>query len=65
MTFPSDLDDAQAMALVKEFGLQIGASAIKPYQWCVISFQEQKAGRSEDLNRAICECVAEIQKDKK
>lgn len=69
-------DDAQAMALVKKFGLIIFKPSSK---WqVVIAEQWNKAGpgisiadpfdlcgESENLNRAICECVARIQLEKK
>lgn len=68
-------DDAQAMALVKKFGLMIFKPSNK---WqVVIAEQWNKSGpgisvadpfdvcgESENLNRAICECVAKMQKAK-
>ena len=54
-------DNAQAMALVKRFGLQIIARLINPFFWCVVDVNENFDAESEDLNRAICECVAKMQ----
>lgn len=50
-------DDAQAMALVKKFRIQID-----PYddQWNV-AIVGKSAALTEDLNRAICLCVARMQ----
>lgn len=53
-------DDAQAMALVKRFGLhQIFEGGHK--RWHVSFNAEDRGVRNVDLNRAICECVAHIQ----
>ena len=56
-------DDAQAMALVKKFGLHVFIHSIK-LQWCAGS---QRIGEnryikvmSPDLNRAIVVCVAQL-----
>lgn len=49
-------DDAQAMALVKKFQLNVN--------WCgdwEVTPQGAGSGESLDLNRAICECVAKMQ----
>ena len=63
-------DDAQAMALVKrvklrvlrcdeEFPEVIGSSGI--HEWHVFDINSENEGfYHEDLNRAICECVAKI-----
>jgi len=60
-------DDAQAMAMVKKFELQIhGFSGKDGREWCVnFPFTETSGFRgyhtfNADLNRAICECVASI-----
>lgn len=55
-------NDAQAMALVKKFNLNI--SRIRPnIEWGVekwgIEYLEQST-YSKDLNRAICECCAKM-----
>ena len=53
-------DDAQAMALVKKFNLWISA----PHglcNWWSVSSDESWAEYAQDLNRAICECVAKMQ----
>ena len=62
-------DDAQAMALVKKFYLDINYimpfSHGDPWAWCVrgtIAGWEKTEGR--DLNRAICECVAKMKEQK-
>lgn len=55
-------DDAQAMALLKRFGLFLGR--FSDGMWCVDSpLQEEQmcSYRNCDLNRAICECVAHTQ----
>lgn len=55
-------DDAQAMALVKKFGLWIthdnGEAVAKP--WCVEGADDSTITYSDSLNRAICECVAKM-----
>lgn len=51
-------DDAQAMALVKKFDLQITGDKMKrvgPFLW------KGPYVTNIDLNRAICECVAKMQ----
>jgi hypothetical protein len=60
-------DDAQAMALVKRFGLSISAhgdSAEIGDHWRVKDYSGRETiglGRSgSSLNRAICECVAKM-----
>ena len=53
-------DDAQAMALVKKFGLFISCGS---KQWWQVSEDDiSYTYGNESLNRAICECVAKIQK---
>ena len=50
-------DDAQAMALIKKFPLEIAA---------ILNTELMAAEyRKIDLNRAICECVANMQKGNK
>jgi hypothetical protein len=53
-------DDAQAMALVKEFNLRIGwfPEPGVAGNWGAYTY-------NADLNRAIVECVAKMQKEKK
>ena len=54
-------DDAQAMALVKRFRLEI---AWNPAGWAVNTWTDLEIpdayAVSDDLNRAICECVARM-----
>ena len=69
-------DDAQAMALVKEFRLNIGeywrstkfSSEVVGWQVEINSRPFQTlpdcTAKHSDLNRAICECVAKRQLDK-
>lgn len=56
--------DAQAMALVKKFHLHIGKTLRTPDepfgQWFV-SKTDKFEVPNNDLNRAICECVAKMQ----
>lgn len=59
-------DDAQAMALVKKFRLSIGFNS----GWGCVKNDENNMLLSgcyhfETLNKAICECVANMQKGKK
>ena len=58
-------DDAQAMALVKKFGLIIEPDGVMPTtEWWVqvwVSDEIRWTGvANKDLNRAICECVARL-----
>jgi len=58
-------DDAQAMALVKKFGLIIEPDGVMPTtEWWVqvwVSDEIRWTGvANKDLNRAICECVAKL-----
>ncbi len=54
-------DDAQAMALVKRFGLHIYINSfIEPNTW-VVSSKVGVAGEDTDLNRAIVSAVAALQ----
>ena len=59
-------DDAQAMALVKKFDLEIG----RPWdRWTVTPVGKQRLNyelhtSAPDLNRAICECVSQMKKAK-
>ena len=53
-------NDAQAMALIKKFGLHIRTQAdITEAYWRVDNGFEEATGN--DLNRTICCCVAKIQ----
>ena len=57
-------DDAQAMALVKKLELGVSPMAAKVLGWEAICWKENKAEHRvvhESLNRAICECVANMQ----
>lgn len=57
-------DDAQAMALVKKFGLGIYREGD---EWGCYKFRPTGPHpdvSNSDLNRAICECVAKMQKAK-
>ena len=60
-------DDAQAMALVKRFGLTCDpAEDVAPFTWrvCVADggdWDNQIISEALDLNRAIVECVAKMQ----
>ena len=60
-------DDAQAMALVKRFRISI-SSVNSEYQTWTTGCGQRISGKScswsEDLNRAICETVAKMQKAK-
>ena len=65
-------DDAQAMALVKRFGLWIErtceANIGDTPTWCVtgdrVSGHTERHCNRTDLNRAIVECVAKMQERK-
>ena len=65
-------DDAQAMALVKKMQLDIRrcheSGHDSPLHWRVYEEYSNDglkcAGKNTDLNRAICECVAKMQKAK-
>lgn len=55
-------DDAQAMALVKKFGLWMETdSSGHWWQTCPTKPTGYSSGDKIDLNRAICECVAKMQ----
>ena len=60
-------DDAQAMALVKKFGLTVDPQEDKPpFTWRVVvsndgDWNNQIFAQGSDLNRAIVECVAKMQ----
>ena len=56
-------DDAQAMALVKKFRLHTGFQSFEN-RWGCLAQNGITATYNSDLNRAICECVANMQKDK-
>lgn len=63
-------DDAQAMALVKKFLLSVLWTDRRLGSWLVRGWYEGKTGdlceeaESDSLNRAICECVANMQASK-
>ena len=66
MVFDPLHDDAQAMQLVKKFGLNI-----THYYWddpvvekIDAHHKEVASAKNADLNRAICECVAKMQQAK-
>jgi hypothetical protein len=56
-------NDAQAMALVKKFQLDIEYGTLDT-EWSVISWETDsgpaRSTSNADLNRAICECVAKL-----
>lgn len=60
-------DDAQAMALVKKFRLNIAYIGIREspstraVEWWCMDVTQQFEGPGDTLNRAICECVAKMQ----
>ena len=58
-------DDAQAMALVKKFGLRIGPTPDGAFNvlWGT-KISDEIWINSSNLNRAICECVAKMQESK-
>ena len=70
-------DDAQAMALVKRFGLEISQTIGKDGKWSAWDATAHELtetlvrrilaseSNSTDLNRAIVECVAKMQRAKK
>ena len=53
-------DDAQAMALVKKFELELMSPASGNGGWKASDIDSDTYARSTDLNRAICECVAKM-----
>ena len=62
-------DDAQAMALVKKFKVRLAYLEIREGEVveAAISMNNEvpySFARSTDLNRAICECVAKMEKAK-
>ena len=59
-------DDAQAMALVKKFELEIIPPPLRAvHKWRVVTVRaDTESGSADNLNRAICECVAKMQCDK-
>ena len=57
-------DDAQAMALVKKFRLRVEREPWLDPPWRVAHYAAKTGWmevENDDLNRAICECVAERQ----
>ena len=57
-------DDAQAMALVKKFKLQIETHYDGDGWWLAKTKGSHSDLMCSNLNRAICKCVAETQKAK-
>ena len=59
-------DDAQAMALVKEFkiGIDCGRDGGDMSAASLVVNGVMYVRHAEDLNRAICECVAKMQQEK-
>ena len=58
-------DDAQAMALVKKFELRLQEPEPegigRDRRWRVMAWiPKQSVAQNQDLNRAICECVAKL-----
>ena len=65
ITFNPLHDDAQAMALVKEFYLNILSDPSQVSYWEVNNpYDFEATTRNDVLNRAICECVAKMQEAK-
>ena len=60
-------DDAQAMALVKRFGLSISTGTPDGDSWLVFKYAVDAAEyeHTTDLNRAIVYCVAAMKQAKK
>ena len=56
-------DDAQAMALVKKFKLDLWWPFSDAPEWHCADINS-KYTHNADLNRAICECVAKMQAEK-
>lgn len=59
-------DDAQAMALVKHFCLQLHRAGTWGPWWVKsrVMMPEAEASHADNLNRAIVECVAKMQASK-
>lgn len=53
-------DDAQAMALVKKFSLEIFTNLHDGYWSVMYATDNDYRVFNKDLNRAICECVAKL-----
>lgn len=59
-------DDAQAMGLVKRFGLELLDPIVKGEWWVTCYWfvgqnkEQRSQAKNKDLNRAICECVAKL-----
>lgn len=59
-------DDAQAMALVKRFGLYIECETVNftgdvpGFLWAAVTHEHEIAVEDANLNRAIVECVAKM-----
>ena len=62
-TYAPLTNDAQAMALVKKFGLHTGFQSFDNLWGCLAQDGITKTYNT-DLNRAICECVAKMKKAK-
>lgn len=57
-------NDAQAMALVKKFRIGIAGNIEGVSIRWFTGIVDEASGESINLNRAICECVAKMQKEK-
>lgn len=58
-------DDAQAMALLKKFGLSVyRVHWPDEAAWYAEERQSGATGKGKSANRAICECVAKMQQAK-
>jgi len=57
-------NDAQAMALVKKFGLGISKQDWSDGRYWVVIVGDEISADQSNLNRAICECVAKMEKSK-
>ena len=53
-------DDAQAMALVKKFEINIGPDVKDVFGWTASDYDGSGEVFNTDLNRAIVECVARM-----
>jgi hypothetical protein len=60
-------DDAQAMALVKKFGICLEPPMLPTMDWLAwkpLGSESDRSSNYKDLNRAIVECVAKMQERK-
>ena len=55
-------DDAQAMALLRKMGLWIEPPEEPIKYWTVVGRGQDNIHHNTDLNRAICECVAQMRR---